>query len=257
MDIGTVEMLEDIVKYMPPSLRGLESEWWIERQYWYVINETDTGDLLEYVVLHLIIVPAERYLTIHVPEFLRRVRAEILQPWNVTLNDVNITFVPSFNDVCEFTWVTERNVTRINKSYKEYIYYPVWYMRLPAEDKESFSRVTYLSNSGRSYDGSFDWILTKLFFCEQIEYFPEDISYDSGDFMIVNYDRRILHKQQFTKLKYYEAWKYRVCVEDTAYMRVIPERDTSTASTIHLCFGRLWILVIFHRLLCFDKVYMF
>lgn len=188
---------------------------WELSKYMYVISQSGDNELVDEIVLEIAWPFMNEFLDI--TEHLKWIQYEVLKPWKVTTKSKTLLLTPTLMKFCAFTLVDTLQVTRANLNITEHVYIPVWADTIGTTN---LPHKRYRS-TGLFITALTDFLeITKLFFCQQIEYLTDFVAFETGGVIIIKENNRKLYENEYSSFSDYVGYKYRVCALDIGYAPV-------------------------------------
>lgn len=158
----------------------------------------------------------------NISEFITTISEAIAKPFTLKTNGQFILMTTRLKEYCMFANVRSKNVTRHGKQIKEYDNFPSWMMTVPDYGSVNYSTNNYISMKSYDVDSFTSVSITKLYFCDQVQYQPNAVigmSY-GGRIRIENVSKTFF-ENEFTTVKLDFGLVYRVCLDDIGFYPVI------------------------------------
>lgn len=185
---------------------------WLIRRFYYTLDERQ---FLQEVLIDIHITPDE-YLNISL--LVNILSENYLKPFTLEIDEKPVLITPSFKEFCSFQLIRSQPLLIGFMQLTEYVYAPTW---LEPDSDANISRnesvTTYYSLEPYSQHIRSALKLTKLFFCELVEYLVHEVVIDSssgGNTIQIKNLEKVFHENEYKVLYLNDELKYRVCAED-------------------------------------------
>lgn len=186
---------------------------WEIYRFFYAFDDETIGQTLQEIVVDIQMDVGEMF---SISQFHQAISEQFLKPFNLTIDQKLIQMKPKFKEYCffELTLMT-------GSGSKKNAYKPIWQNNLPGQfenvtTKEYFSTVYYYNFIANEPSLR----ITKLYFCEQVEFYEEDIEYFIFQDLLWVKNRKLLYENEFKVIRFNNSSKYRVCAEDVEFVTV-------------------------------------